>query len=369
MKKFLYFLIILSVNLYSQDKYKEVVGLIQNNQLDKAKSIVDQWAQSASTNPVDWQYRAAVYQAIYESPNNDVKNLDVDPLDESYNCIKKSIELDINKELIKTNLESLQLLSGDFIKKGMNEYNNGNYKQALKSFENTLEINNTPEIMNLDTIVYYHAALAALKLKNYNKAISYFKKLIVYNFNKTQMYLELANVYKRMNDKEMYEKTLLEGMEACNNNIKLIFELINFYMYNEDIENTIKYIEQALSIDPYNADLYYLRAYLYETSNEKDKAIEYYEKCLQNSPTHPDANYNLGVIYFNEGINLDKEAMTKTQKAKANEMYLKAISYFETVLKYSPDDIETVKILAKLYNFTNQPEKQKKMEDILLKQN
>jgi tetratricopeptide (TPR) repeat protein len=273
------------------------------------------------------------------------------------------MSLDSINEFLQINLKSLTIISNMFVKKGIDEFNEGKYDQAFKSFENNIEINELPAIMFLDTIVYYNAAISAEKTGNFNKAEYYLKKLIVFKFNMVQVYLDLAGVYKKQNLYDKYVSLLNEGIIACTNeNIALITELINYYLSIGNAEKTLEYVEKGMAAEPENPDFYFIRGSLADQNGDKNKAVQDYLITIGKKPDHIDALYNMGAICFNDGLNLEKNAMSKSDKNEALKKYNEAIAYFEKVHQLDQSDAQTIKLLIQLYNSTGQTDKKISME-------
>ncbi|MFH2096436.1 MAG: hypothetical protein ABIJ16_12070, partial [Bacteroidota bacterium] len=162
--KFILFLFIflISSGMYGQSGYEEILDLLKKNRLDEAKIKVDKLILN-DDSPKAWMYRAVVYQSLYESSDAKFNTLDDDPLEEAYISYRKSMDTDQQKEFLQMNLKSLGVLANLFVKKGMDTFNSGDYKKALHYFENSIEINNMPAIMYLDTMLIYNTALTAEK--------------------------------------------------------------------------------------------------------------------------------------------------------------------------------------------------------------
>ncbi len=371
MKKIKIFLIfsMLSSILFSQD-LNSVLENIKNGELKEAQISIEKIVaeKPGIESAKAWLFKGAVYQSIFESEVT-IPNINDDPLNIAYKSYMHSIELDSSKEYMQAALNSLGILANLFVRKGIDEFNTGEYSKSLQSFENTISINNMPAIMYLDTMIIYNAAIAAEKANEIDKSKQYYKELIILGFEKPRMYNELALLLKKEGDIENYIKILKEGVDICSkDNNALIIELVNYYLSVNDNENTVKYLESAMLQEPDNANNYYVRGSLFNQIKEADKAEKFYNKALKYNPNHTDALYNLGAMYYNQGIDIRNDAKTKTERAVADEKFEKALPYFEKVHKLQQTDIPTMKLLISLYKITKQEDKQKEIELKLEKQ-
>jgi tetratricopeptide (TPR) repeat protein len=118
-------------------------------------------------------------------------------------------------------------------------------------------------------------------------------------------------------------------------------------------------LNTAIENDPDNHLLYYEMGYIYDASEQYDEASKWYEKCIEKKPDYFEALYNLGVNKYNQGAEILKKAQEmdldtykkegKAVEAKANEVFLLAVPYFERAHQAKPDDISTLQTLQTLY--------------------
>lgn len=111
---------------------------------------------------------------------------------------------------ISENLQSLGVTMSsrvDSMQTGLQMYNDGKYAEALVQFE---------KIIQSDTTNYtakQYAGLAALRLKDYNKALAWFKELETYSGNQSnpaQLYQALTLMERNQSDDAAKAKQLLQ---------------------------------------------------------------------------------------------------------------------------------------------------------------
>lgn len=149
--------------------------------------------------------------------------------------------------------------------------------------------------------------------------------------------------------------------------------------YNESLDMYEKYKETLKIINPnydftaqdvqfYNAlgGVYHK---LYNRDKESDngyfeKAIETYKKTLEFDKDNNSANYNIGILYYNKGVDLilalDAEAslqeLVDTQE-KCVELFKKALPYMNTAHEQRPKNIEIMNGLKGIWFNLNNKEK------------
>jgi len=365
-KQLLFLLITISViNINAQDTtgLNNIIRLIDKGNLVLAKKNIDK-ANNAKNNenPTYWLYRGVVFHEIYESHDENVKALSVNPLQEAYESYLKARKYDLNKKYISNIVTALGYVTNEFTQEGIDNFNAGDYKTALNSFENSIAINSLPEIMYTDTVLYYNSALASEKMKDYDKAIKYYKKCMDLKFGAGKIYIDLANLYKEKGDIDTYLFTLKEGLAFFPNDIDLINELINHYISVSDVDNTIFYTKRAIKKDSTNSNLYFILGSMYESKNNFEYAKSQYIKAIDVDSTNTDAAFNLGVIYYNSGVDKIKHATTKAEKKQAEYEYTRALIYIEKVHEKEPDSRDVLYMLKNIYRITGDNVKKAEIE-------
>ncbi|GEM_PF-691402 len=208
-------------------------------------------------------------------------------------------------------------------------------------------------------------------------------------FEKTQSkYDELVSKRDELEDKSL--KYIKKGREKYPEDIDLIFNEANFYLLTGRTEEARDILEHAIEQDPDNAALQFAFGANYEQMAEDERlseeerqmafenAIEAYETAIELDDQYIDAYYNLGALYFNEGIRILEQAdaeLRETQdfdqfrkaEEEIEEMWLKSQPYMEEAMELIEPGHEmyqaVVTSLYHLYVRTDQDEKQQELEE------
>jgi len=365
-KKILFLIITISVvHIFAQDTtgLNNIIRLIDKGNVIQAKKNIEK-ANTAknSENATYWLYRGVVFHEIYESHDENVKVLSSNPLQEAYISYLNARKYDLNKKYISNIVTALGYVTNEFTQEGVEHFNNGDYKTALNYFESSIAINSLPEIMYTDTILFYNSALASEKMKDYDKAIMYYKKCIELKFGEGKIYIDLANVYKEKENIDTYLYTLKEGLAFFPDDADIINELINHYILVSDVDNTIIYTKRAIKKDTTNSNLYFILGSMYESKSNLEYAKTQYIKAIDIDSANTDAAFNLGVIYYNSGVDKIKHATTKAQKKQAEYEYTRALIYIEKVYIKEPDSRDVLYMLKNIYRMTGDEVKKVEIE-------
>lgn len=373
MKRFIIVLnlLILSISLFAQKgKVTQALNFKETGELDKAFESIqmainpeNEKSKKSINWPRTWGVRGEIYQAIYQTNEGNYKAISDDPLTEALFSYKKALDLDLNKKFSKSLRVKITLLINDLQNQAYEVFNDGEYDKALSSFEQILEINNLPiiQVDNLnviDTVIIYNSGLAALSAKNFDKAIKYYKEASKYGYNGAQTFLYIASAYKQKKDTLGALESLKQGMGKYPADNDLLQNIIQTYMDMEKEKEAMGYLEIAIQQSPNNASYSCIMGSLYEKLDNEKQAVDFYEKAIEIDPKLWLAFYNLGVIYYNKGVNqfdvagkvpTNDNAQYQIELKKADVWWEKSLPFMEKCYEMNPKDKNTIETLKTLY--------------------
>jgi Flp pilus assembly protein TadD len=264
------------------------------------------------------------------------------------------------------------------------------YQKAMENFEAAVGVSALTG--KVDTMSMYYTAMAAEKAGNKDKAIQLYDALTQMKYqgegDGPRIYLALSQLHKEKGDKEKSLKVLQAGRKAYPDDKNLILEELNYYLAAGKLTEALDNLNLAVSKDPNNHTLHFALGTIYDNlaNPEKDKKqpteAEYkdyiskseqsYKKAIEIKPDYFDAIYNLGALYFNQGVKINDAAQTIADNAKyaaevkkADEKFNLALPYLEKALEIQPNDKNTLLSLKQLYARTGQTDKYKQVNDKL----
>ncbi len=337
-----------------------------NEALQTINEAVDPTAENAEKTidwPRTWEVRGEIYQAIFQSKDAEVKKLAEDPLTEAFESYKKALELDEEGKFENSVKVKLTLLTNDLTNQAVEAFNDENYEKALRSFEQILAVQDLPIIEQdnpgvIDTVIIFNAGLAAYNAEDYDKAIKYYEQAAETGYNEARTYSLIANSYQLKKDTLGALNALQEGFEKYPEDNTVLTSMIQIYLDMDKTEDAMKYLDMAIERDPENATYYFAQGTLHEKLGEIDGAIESYEKAIEADNNFFNAFYNLGALYYNQGVKqievanavpTNKNEEYEAELAKADEWFKKALPYMERCYQLRPDDAMTKESLKNLY--------------------
>ena len=364
------FILAASVSFAQKGKVTSAQNFKDSGSLDKALEAINEAIDPSNDKseksidwPKTWEVRGEIYQAIYQSEDENIKSLAEDPLTTAFESYKKALELD-DKDKFSNSLKiKLTLLTNDLTNQAVDGFNNEDYEKALKSFEQILAINDMPLIKQdnpdaVDTVIVYNAGLAAYNAQKYDQAIKYYKEAAEYGYNGARTYSLIASAYQQKKDTLGALEVLQEGFEKYPEDKTVLTSMIQIYLDQKKSEEAMKYLDMAIEQEPNNELFYFIKGTLFETLKDGDKAIESYQKAIDVNPEYYDAYYNLGALYYNKGVQqieianaipANENERYQEEIKKADIWWEKALPYMEKCHELKPDDVATLESLKNLY--------------------
>ncbi|OFX63386.1 MAG: hypothetical protein A2066_09930 [Bacteroidetes bacterium GWB2_41_8] len=351
-------------------KVTSALSFKETGKLDKAVVSIEEAIDASNPKtegsiswPRTWEVRGEIYQAVFQTKDENFKKLNSDPLTVAYESYMKALTLDDKDKFSKSVKIKLTLLISDLTNQAVAAFNEENYEKALKSFEQVIGIEQTPvfkadDPTAVDTVIIFNAGLAAFNAQNYDKAIQYYKEAAKYKYSGARTYQLISSSYLLKKDTLGALNTLKEGLIEYPSNGTILVEVINIYLNANKVDEALKYLDIAIQQDPKNASYFFAKGTLFDKLQKTDEATESYLKAIEYKEDYFDAYYNLGALYYNKGVKQIDVANAipsnqpdkyEEEKNKADLEFKKAIPYMEKAHEVNPTDKFTMESLKTLY--------------------
>ena len=345
--------------------------------------------ESTMNDPETHIVNAKIHMEIAVSEEPEFANLVEEPLVKAFEAMQKAKELDVdNRHLLDIQQTNL-MLSEYFFNTGAQKYNENEFSKASNYFMYSYKVSET--FGSTDTATLYNAGLAAEIAGEADKAYDIYVQVEEMNYDQPFLYSSLANICIARENTEEAVMWIKKGRDKYPENLDMIFAEANIYLNTGNIPEARRILEIALERDPDNPNLHYAFAVNYDQmsrdtlfSKEErefayDEAIKAYETAIELKPDYFDAIYNLGALYFNEGIRMFVEAENRLRETmdfktyeeeekKIKEVWLQAQPYLEEAFNMIDEDDENFEVvlrsLRELYMRTDQEEKLEETNEI-----
>lgn len=368
---------------------------LQEGDLAKAKELLDEATVHVKTasNAKGWYYYADTYWRIFVAriDSSNFWDLDPDPLPKAELGYNNAIKFG-NGGTFATQAQTigLQNIYQGYAMKGDDLRTVDDYDGAFQSYGTALDIyKRMTEALGSsakDTVLMFTYAYSAQRSDQTEVAIEKYEELVAMNMQDALLYNLLANLYR---DEEMYAEAKVavnKGLEVFPTNSDLIITKLNIYLSAGEQEEAVEEFEEAARLEADNIDIIYALGTIYDklmtdaqdsgqtetADGYRVKAIATYELALGIEADHHGSNYNVGVIYYNDGVEIAKQMNALPREAQSEwekldkeraAKFEQALPYLEKALESKPGDKPTTNALKEIYVRLKMYDKVKDLEE------
>ena len=382
MKKYLLFTgILLCVSIGTMAQKSRVISannLLESENYQEAKEAID----LAVINPktADWPRTYLVkgllcqvaFEAGFEKEDEKKTKLYPDQLYLAYDSYEKALELDTKKRIHSSVETQYYELANSFQKLGQRHYLRREYNQALKAFELALKVSESPLIsVKIDTSLIYNTAMAAYESKSWDKAVQYLSSLDKDSYSPGTTLL-LQKAYMAVGDSISGELVLNDGIGKYDYNQTIVLQLVDLYVASNRWAEAFTLMDSAILHQPDNYYFPWTRGLLYQNLEQYELAIEDLQHASKLAPEEVTIYYNLGICYYNMGVEIDKKALQirsnkeyRATRAEAKKSFQKAVVWFEKAYEANPGHQPTILKLYQLYSRLDMTQKRDTMQQFI----
>ena len=163
-------------------------------------------------------------------------------------------------------------------------------------------------------------ALEYFNKKDYNKALNLFNEVLKDDKNNPNIISNIGLCYANLNDDDKAQEFYLKALNIDNKMVQTIINLSDSYVKTNKILEAIDLLQTAVYNLPEVSVLKHYLSRVYSIDKRYEEASFVLNEILDENPKDIDANWDLGVISFEQGD------------------YQSAISFFENVIAQKDDN-------------------------------
>ena len=377
--------LILFTNIISAQKHNIVNASIalRNEEYVDAKKYIDEAyeTESTSNDAKMWNYRSQIYLQIALKKSDLDTNAIFKATEAHLKCLQtdKKGRVIVRKWTAKEDVLARTIQCGyKLFNKAIEEYNIGNYKSSLKHYAAISEIIplDTEDQLKRGNItietILYNSFFSSNKMKDNVKSKELLQKLIDINFNDPAIFVQMSNIFIEEGKTDKALEYLALGRESFEEDQGLINTEINLYIQLGRTSELIGKLGEAIALDEENELLYFNRGTIYDQEGDINNAEKDYLTALELNPSAFGANYNLGALYFNQGVETKNKAnatsnnsLYKKLNKDAETVFAKALPYLETAHNLNSEDKNTLLSLKQLYYLDGDYAKSEEMKKLI----
>ena len=252
-----------------------------------------------------------------------------------------------NLEFRKGHKDYLAHIRSNLYNGGIWFLNKQKYQDAYKFFDCYIDCAEQPMFKSynymekdkhLPTAAYY-AVYSGYKMKNPKATLHHsymaLKDTVHYNY----MLQYLAETYALEKDTARYVASLKEGFKRVPTFPFFFPRLVDHYVDNAQLDSAMMVVDEALTVVP-DSDLYLAaKSNLLLDQGKLKECIEVSQKVIGVNPEMPEPYYNVGICYFNQAVEQDKNSQNSRQvKAQVEADYKKALPYLVKYRELEPKE-------------------------------
>lgn len=308
--------------------------------LSNAKKSVDSLIKTHadSADVTKSVYKAVVYSSIvYLDSLNKLKQ----PANFFDQTCKHVDKLSANKKSYKYQAEidfSKRCLANVYLRQGFAYMRLYDYNNALIVFDKAKKY--APGFKEINAYIAY----SNNRLGNLTDAAKYYTALLKTDSTKAEYIEAAASTFKAIGDTAKALQVLQKGRKHLPGDKFLTIEEANIYNNRKDYQSLEPLLPQLLDENANSADIAFIAANCYDHLNKFDKAESLYLRAVELNGSVYDPVYNLGILYFKEGI-------LKHGDDSAKDI-TRAGQWLEKANEISPNDVKCLELLQLVYTKT-----------------
>lgn len=376
----------LAMGMMSQAQTLNVQSAAQDMKkgyLDKAKTEIDAACEHESTknDAKTWYYAGLIYSQIGADISTNKKSkfnkLADDPTSVYHTWLEGALaaamrckELDTDNEYADRNNQVLRYVGNEYYTRAVAAYNEErNYDKSITLCEESIKVFNASGDRKFAMDAYYLAGLAANNLHNTEAVLKYFKPLVRTRTDKKEVYRTLFELYKSQKDTAEAVKLAKSYTKNCPTDFNSSLMMAEAYLLSGNVESGRQEIDKAINLSKDNPavyiDLLSAAAGILVETQDYDGAQAKYEESLSLRPNQFEANFGLGSMIYNRGVDKldaanavpidDESGLSDKLNEESKVFFRQSIQYFNAAIAYIDGLDESAKPAQRvnLYNCLN----------------
>ncbi|MES2731319.1 MAG: hypothetical protein V4714_06210 [Bacteroidota bacterium] len=386
------YLLLLLIGLIVPQAFGQVVlvdkayDYLKKNDPQKAREFIDIASENevTSKDPKTWYLKGFIYAELYKGNPTQPSKL----RESALAFLATSIQLDSRGMYTKDCRAVIDFLGTTYYNEAVDAFNSKQYSQALTKFKQCIAIKADASASDEYAEALYYAGHTSLLLKDVPNAKIYLGKALSMNYQNPALYEELAIIYQLEGKNKMASQLLESGRIKFPEDKGLRIAEINLLLsFNELVKAEVQ-MEKLLLVEPKNVDVLLVAGTLYgkiaqldsigvNPKQSKARAELYfnkrktiYQRVLALQANNFTANYNLGIMYYNQAVDLvnaqdfDVDAIQLNKVLEVSTgMFKEALPFMNKANQIAPNDKNTLIALEGIYYNLNEKEKSAQMRE------
>ncbi|MDR0436908.1 MAG: hypothetical protein LBH22_01250 [Bacteroidales bacterium] len=350
-------LVCMSAMVFAQSKnLKNADSELKRERLDRALTAIKLAMEEPAnqSNAMAWISQAKIYTAIAVTEKPQYKNLEPNPIPLAFQSFRKAFSL--NEDFTLLARQEISVLAIEAYNSGVALYQEQRFSEAVEMFK--ISVNTNAFNGDVDTLGMFSIALSAYAAGDKTMAKEFYLKVVNLGADLSSAYINLALIYIDENDFANAGKYADLVAERFSDDYMAMINAASIHLQIHNYERASQILSGMAEQYADNPVVFFALGAAYAEIKMHKEAEQAYLRTLELQPDYFEAIFNLGVLHYNQGVEIRLEAdelpMSEQKKydellEKANDMFRKAASMLEKALKMQPNDIDVMQILRGIY--------------------
>ncbi|MEX0811366.1 MAG: tetratricopeptide repeat protein [Chitinophagales bacterium] len=300
--------------LSAQTEPENISLLIQNGKYEQAQTQLDNLLENKkhAKDPYYHYLYGRLHKGIFESNGKADIGKRLEAIQKAFDYYLKAYELSAQKGSgNKVYLNSANQILKRIISFARELLSEDKNKDALQLIRNLYENIIGHLAFKASTIadVGLNYAIILEQEQDNQAAIEIYRSLLNKAYFLPEIFLNLSYLYQSENNYEKALEVLMDGRKHFPQNKTINIDIVNYALLSDQSDEIIKELKTDLKKDSSNIQLALAIATLYDKQEMYETAKEYYRFVLKLDPDFLEIRYNLGVLLYNQFVDLNKFLM------------------------------------------------------------
>jgi tetratricopeptide (TPR) repeat protein len=360
------------MNVFAQPDVTSAYNANKAGEYDKAVGFIEKALGDPKANVKEktWRYRGMIYSNGTKDPSFMAKYPGA--AQTAKESFFKAMEIDSKNEYILENQGALAELQVVFLDMAQKEFQKEDFCKAADGFNSSKEISEKFNI--LDSAAIFNAAFCYDRCGKNEQALAGYARSAEIGYNVPDVYMYMAEIHTKSGDKDKAMKVLTEARAKYPKDSNLLRTEVNVYLTDNQYDKAEALLKSLAENDQKNETVWFVLGVTYEKLGKKAEQESSYRKAIEIKPDYYDALFNLGAMYFNDGLEKEKicNEIPPRETAKYNDctsqckiLFGKAVEFLERAQKLKPQEKEIMSALKDAYYKAENMDGYNKMKTLL----
>ncbi len=344
-----------------------VYDFVQMKEFRKAEEALLKAEKHVTTanDPRTYYLKSFVYKELFANATNAERELF---RAKSIENLQRCRSLDRDGTFTKTAKELDDFLVASIFNDGTEFYNNQNHKDAVPHFRSFVALYKKEDATWLDA--HYYLGTSYYELKALDSAKWYLSYVKARNYDQPLLFADLSYIYFNLNQDSLALSTIADGVNRYPAFFDLQVAQLNILAGLSMYDTLESFVEKFLNTNSDNIEALLLAGTTYQKKRVGEqqgryflKAEKVYKHVLEVEPLNFDANYNLGVLYYNEAVDIvnkndidtNIDELTKVLEV-STKLFEQALPLLRSINSPDNDNLKLLQALQAIYYNLNMKE-------------